>query len=42
MAQLDVKPKSRGFWWLWLIIAIIVIAAAWYFLGGYGVKQPTP
>lgn len=32
----DKKPaakKSSSKWWLWLIIACIVVAGVWYFVG---------
>jgi hypothetical protein len=36
MAHLEVKPKSaKSTWWIWLLIAILVIAAVIYFTGAY-------
>lgn len=34
MAEIRVEPKRGGLGWVWLIIALIVLALlAWYFLG---------
>ncbi|MGN6638907.1 MAG: hypothetical protein ACTHJ8_08340 [Mucilaginibacter sp.] len=35
MAHLEVKPRSRSYWWLWLIIVLIIIAAAVYYFKVY-------
>ena len=35
MAHLEVKPRKRSNWWIWLIIVIIIIAIAAYFFEGY-------
>lgn len=33
MAQLEVEPKKKSNWWIWvLVIAIVLIA--WYFMSG--------
>ncbi|MBS7565264.1 OmpA family protein [Mucilaginibacter sp. Bleaf8] len=32
MAELDVKPKSRTPWWLWLLLLLIVLGVLFYFL----------
>ena len=35
MAEIRVEPKRRSMTWLWVLLAVIVIAAAvWYFLLG--------
>jgi hypothetical protein len=37
MADIDIVPKRRsGNLWLWIIIAIIVVAALWFALGRSG------
>jgi len=41
MADIDVVPKSRSNVWLWVILAIIVIAAAWFFFGRNGTGRAT-
>jgi hypothetical protein len=33
MADLNVQPKTGGNYWLWIVIAVVVIAIiAWYLL----------
>jgi hypothetical protein len=35
MADIDVVPKRRSYTWLWVLLAVIVIAALiWAFAGG--------
>lgn len=37
MADIDIVPKRRsGNLWLWIVIAIIVVAALWFALGRNG------
>jgi hypothetical protein len=37
MADIDIVPKRRsGNLWLWIVIAIIVVAALWFALGRSG------
>ncbi len=38
MAHLEVKPRSRSYWWLWLIIILLIIAAVIYY---FEVYKPT-
>lgn len=35
MAHLEVKPRTRSNWWIWLIILIVLIAAAYYVWNSY-------
>lgn len=38
MAHLEVKPRTRSNWWIWVIIIIIILlAAGYYFLNSYKV-----
>ena len=39
MAHLEVKPKSGTPWWVWLLVAIIVIALLLFFLKGCNSKS---
>ena len=32
MAHLEVKPKPARPWWVWLLIALLVILLAWMLL----------
>ena len=32
MAHLEVKPKSGTPWWVWLLLALIILALLWFFL----------
>jgi hypothetical protein len=34
MADIDVVPKHRSLTWLWVLIAVIVIAVVWWALAG--------
>ncbi|HEX6534529.1 MAG TPA: hypothetical protein VF041_08025 [Gemmatimonadaceae bacterium] len=37
MAQIRIEPKRTGLGWLWVLIALVVIAlAAWLFIGRGG------
>lgn len=36
MAEIDVKPKSKTPWWLWLILLLIVLGILYYFLRDNG------
>jgi hypothetical protein len=41
MAEIRIEPKRRGLGWLWLLLALIIVAAlAWYFL--YPGRTPPP
>ena len=42
MAELDVQPKSKSPWWIWLIVAIIVIGILSYFLSGNNENDTVP
>ena len=35
MAHLEVKHKTRSYWWLWLIIILIIAAAVIYYFNVY-------
>jgi hypothetical protein len=35
MAHLEVKPKSKASWWLWLLLAIIALALILFFVKRY-------
>ncbi|MBK0404631.1 BatA domain-containing protein [Adhaeribacter sp. BT258] len=36
MAELHVQPKRSNPWWLWLILALVVIGLLYYFLRDRG------
>lgn len=37
MAQLDIERKSHNsMWWLWLLIALVIVLAVWWFVWGAG------
>jgi outer membrane protein OmpA-like peptidoglycan-associated protein len=36
MAELNVQPKSKTPWWLWLILLIVALAILFFFLRGFG------
>ncbi|WP_345955386.1 OmpA family protein [Mucilaginibacter sp. PAMB04168] len=36
MAELNVQPKSKTPWWLWLILLIVALALLFFFLRGCG------
>jgi len=38
MADLDVQPKQRGAWWLWLLMVLFIIGAVALFFRGCGTK----
>ena len=42
MAELNVQPKSKSPWWIWLIVAIIVLGILSYFLGGNNENDSVP
>ena len=35
MAHLEVKPRSRSYWWLWVIIILLIVAAVIYYFEIY-------
>jgi len=38
MAHLEVKPRSRSYWWLWVIIILVIAAAVIYY---FEIYKPT-
>ena len=34
MAELNVQPKKRTPWWVWIILLIVALALLYIFLGG--------
>lgn len=37
MAQLDVERKAHNpMWWLWLLIALVIVLTIWWFIWGPG------
>lgn len=36
MADIDIVPKRRSHLWLWIVIALVVLAVLWYVLAGTG------
>jgi hypothetical protein len=43
MAEIRVEPKRRSITWLWVLLAVLVIAAlVWYFLLGGAQTAGTP
>lgn len=39
MAELDVQPKEKGAWWLWLLVILFIVFAACLFLNIGGAKH---
>jgi hypothetical protein len=35
MADIDIVPKHRSYTWLWIVIALVIIAVAWFALSGH-------
>lgn len=35
MAHLEVKPRTRSYWWLWVIIILLIAAAVVYYFEIY-------
>jgi hypothetical protein len=33
MAELNVEPKNKSPWWIWLIVALVIIVALFFVLG---------
>lgn len=36
MADIDIVPKHRSNMWLWIVIALVIVAALWFALGNRG------
>ncbi len=36
MADIDIVPKHRSYVWLWIIIAIIIVAIVWFLVSRSG------
>ncbi len=36
MADIDIVPKHRSYLWLWIVVAIIIIAIVWWALASGG------
>jgi hypothetical protein len=35
MADIDIVPKQRSYLWLWILLALVILAVLWYaFAGG--------
>ncbi len=41
MADIDIVPKHRSYLWLWIVIALIILAVLWYVLAGNGTPDGT-
>lgn len=41
MAELHVQPKRNNFWWLWLVLAILIIAGLIYYFNYYQKGETT-
>jgi hypothetical protein len=39
MAEIRVEPKRRSMAWLWVLLALAVVALAWWYLNNDGVNQ---
>ncbi len=37
MAEIRVRPKRRSLWWLWVLLALAVMAAVAWYLNANGV-----
>lgn len=36
MADIDIVPKRRSYLWLWIVLALVILAVLWYALAGGG------
>lgn len=36
MADIDIVPKERSYTWLWIVLALVILAVLWYALAGGG------
>ncbi len=36
MADIDIVPKHRSYTWLWIVIALVVLAIIWYAIARSG------
>lgn len=34
MADIDIVPKERSYTWLWIVLALVILAVVWYALAG--------
>lgn len=34
MADIDIVPKQRSYLWLWIVLALVVLAVLWYAFAG--------
>lgn len=34
MADIDIVPKHRSYAWLWVVIALVILAVLWFALSG--------
>lgn len=42
MAELDVQPKSKSPWWIWLVVALIILAVLYFLLAGNNENESDP
>lgn len=42
MAELNVQPKSKSPWWIWLIAAIIILGILFFFLSDNNENESVP
>ncbi len=35
MADIDIVPKHRSNMWLWIVIALVIVAVLWFALGNH-------
>jgi hypothetical protein len=43
MADIDIVPKQRSYTWLWILLALVILAVLWWaFAGGDDATTTTP
>ena len=42
MADIDIVPKQRSYAWLWVLLALVILAVLWYAFAGGGADEVTP
>ena len=40
MADIDIVPKERSYTWLWVVLALVILAVVWYMVSAGGSDQP--
>ncbi|HSK08764.1 MAG TPA: hypothetical protein VK911_04260 [Vicinamibacterales bacterium] len=43
MADIDIVPKQRSYTWLWILLALVILAVLWWaFAGGGDTAEVSP